>query len=74
MVYSSVNQPAALLIKSIEQILSRDLLNWIIRALKVLIIILGFAATLEIWGIKIGPIIAGLGLFGWRLLLVLRIY
>ena len=57
-------QPAALLIKSIEQILSRDLLNWIIRALKVLIIILGFAATLEIWGIKIGPIIAGLGLFG----------
>ena len=36
-------QPAALLIKSIEQILSRDLLNWIIRALKVLIIILGFA-------------------------------
>ena len=57
-------QPAALLIKSIEQILSRDLLNWIIRALKVLIIILGFAATLEIWGIKIGPVIAGLGLFG----------
>ncbi|MAK12702.1 MAG: mechanosensitive ion channel protein MscS [Candidatus Pelagibacter sp.] len=57
-------QPAALLIKSIELILSRDLVNWIIRALKVLILILGFAATLEIWGIKIGPIIAGLGLFG----------
>lgn len=56
--------PASLLIKSIEEILSKDLLNWILRALKVLIIILGFAATLEIWGIKIGPIIAGLGLFG----------
>jgi len=56
--------PASLLIKSIEDILSKDLLNWIIRALKVLIVILGFAATLEIWGIKIGPIIAGLGLFG----------
>ena len=56
--------PASLLIKSIEEILSRDLLNWILRALKVLIVILGFAATLEIWGIKIGPIIAGLGLFG----------
>ena len=49
-------QPAALLIKSIEQILSRDLLNWIIRALKVLIIILGFAATLEIWGMFFGII------------------
>jgi len=56
--------PASLLIKSIEDILSKDLLNWILRALKVLIVILGFAATLEIWGIKIGPIIAGLGLFG----------
>ena len=56
--------PASLLIKSIEEILSKDLLNWILRALKVLIVILGFAATLEIWGIKIGPIIAGLGLFG----------
>ena len=56
--------PASLLIKSIEEILSKDLLNWILRALKILIAILGFAATLEIWGIKIGPIIAGLGLFG----------
>ena len=34
------------------------------QALKVLIIILGLAAVLELWGIKIGPIIAGLGLFG----------
>ena len=39
-------------------------MNWIIKALKILIIILGFAAVLELWGIKIGPIIAGLGLFG----------
>ena len=44
--------------------LSRDLINWIIKAIKVLILILGAAAVLELWGIKIGPIIAGLGLFG----------
>ena len=56
--------PASSLIKSVGDVLSRDLVNWIIRALKVLILILGFAATLEVWGIKIGPIIAGLGLFG----------
>src|SRR6056300_1320532 len=31
---------------------------------KILIFILGLAAVLELWGIKIGPIIAGLGLFG----------
>jgi MscS family membrane protein len=48
----------------VEQLFSRDLLNWIIRANKILIIFFGFAATLDIWGIKIAPIIAGLGLFG----------
>ena len=32
--------------------------------MKILIFILGLAAVLELWGIKIGPIIAGLGLFG----------
>ena len=36
----------------------------IIKAIKILILILGAAAVLELWGIKIGPIIAGLGLFG----------
>ena len=54
----------SVLIKSIEDLLSKDLLNWIIKAIKVLILILGAAAVLELWGIKIGPIIAGLGLFG----------
>ena len=44
--------------------MSKDLFNWIIKAFKILILILGAAAVLELWGIKIGPIIAGLGLFG----------
>ena len=50
--------------KSVGDLISRDLVNWIIKAIKVLIFILGVAAVLELWGIKIGPIIAGLGLFG----------
>ena len=39
-------------------------MDWIISAVKILIFILGFSAVLELWGIKVGPIIAGLGLFG----------
>ena len=39
-------------------------MEWIISALKVILFILGFSAVLEIWGIKVAPIIAGLGLFG----------
>ena len=56
--------PFSTVVKSVSDLLSRDLVNWIIKALKILIIILGLAAVLELWGIKIGPIIAGLGLFG----------
>ena len=57
-------QKIKIVIKSVGGLLSRDLINWIIKAIKVLILILGAAAVLELWGIKIGPIIAGLGLFG----------
>ena len=57
-------EPITFLIKRVEELLSRDLLNWVIKANKILIIFFGFAATLDIWGIKIAPIIAGLGLFG----------
>ena len=56
--------PLSVVIKSVGGLLSRDLINWVIKAIKVLILILGAAAVLELWGIKIGPIIAGLGLFG----------
>ena len=56
--------PFSVVIKSVGDLLSKDLINWIIKAVKVLIFILGAAAVLELWGIKIGPIIAGLGLFG----------
>ena len=67
LIFWSIHQligPFSVLIKSVGELLSRDLLNWIIKAIKILIIILGAAAVLELWGIKIGPIIAGLGLFG----------
>ena len=47
-----------------ESILSKGLVLWIVKSLKYLIIFLGIVAVLEVWGIKIGPVIAGLGLFG----------
>jgi len=63
-VIHQIIEPLIGLIKKIETHLSKDLLNWMIRATKIFIFVLGFAAVLELWGIKIGPIIAGLGLFG----------
>jgi len=57
-------QPVSYLLGNLEKVLTRELIGWILKALKILIIILGAAAVLDLWGIKIGPIIAGLGLLG----------
>tara|TARA_B100000700_G_scaffold211533_1_gene232503 strand:+ start:117 stop:767 length:651 start_codon:yes stop_codon:yes gene_type:complete len=57
-------EPISYVLSGLNKILTRELIGWIIKSLKILIFILGLAAVLELWGIKIGPIIAGLGLFG----------
>ncbi len=57
-------EPISYILSGLGKILTRELIGWIIKSLKILIFILGAAAVLELWGIKIGPIIAGLGLFG----------
>jgi MscS family membrane protein len=57
-------EPISYILSGLDKMLTRELIGWIIKSLKVLIFILGLAAVLELWGIKIGPIIAGLGLFG----------
>ncbi len=56
--------PFSNLFEKLERILTKGLVLWIIKSLKYLIIFLGIVAVLEVWGIKIGPVIAGLGLFG----------
>ena len=57
-------EPISYFLSGLDKVLTRELIGWIIKSLKILIFILGLAAVLELWGIKIGPIIAGLGLFG----------
>ena len=61
---SKLIQPLFFKIKNIENVVTKDLLEWLISALKIIFFILGFSAVLEIWGVRVGPIIAGLGLFG----------
>ncbi len=57
-------EPVSYILSGLDKVLTKELIGWIIKSLKILIFILGAAAVLELWGIKIGPIIAGLGLFG----------
>lgn len=41
-----------------------SMITWLIKAIRALVFFLGAAAILEIWGIEVAPLIAGLGLFG----------
>ena len=63
-VIHQIVEPLSYILSGLDKMLTRELIGWIIKSLKILIFILGLAAVLELWGIKIGPIIAGLGLFG----------
>jgi len=63
-VIHQIIEPISYILSGLDKMLTRELIGWIIKSLKILVFILGLAAVLELWGIKIGPIIAGLGLFG----------
>lgn len=56
--------PLSTLLRQLERYFTPSMIDWLIKAIKVVLIFIGAATVLEIWGIRIGPIIAGLGLFG----------
>ena len=56
--------PFSYIIKNFEDKISKPLVNWTLKGLEIIIMVLGTVAVLELWGIKVGPVIAGLGLFG----------
>ena len=50
----------------LEKALSRELIEWMMKALRVAVVLVGAATVLQIWGIQIAPIIAGAGLLHRR--------
>ena len=50
--------------ETFKKMFTKSFFVWFSKSLKFLIIFLAIVAVLETWGIKIGPVIAGLGLFG----------
>ena len=51
-------------LRRIEELLSKEIVRWLMTIARWGIILTGAATVLQIWGIQIGPIIAGFGLFG----------
>ncbi len=59
-----ITDPLAKALTQFEHVLTKPLTNWLVRALKVIFVVIGAAAVLEVWGIQVAPLIAGAGLFG----------
>jgi MscS family membrane protein len=57
-------RPLSFLLGKLEDVFSGTIVDWLIKSIRVALILIGAATILEIWGIKVGPILAGLGLFG----------
>ena len=57
-------EPISLLLGRVRDVLTSTMRDWIIKAVKILLGVVGAAAVLQLWGIEIGPLVAGLGLFG----------
>ncbi|MEP3247201.1 MAG: mechanosensitive ion channel family protein [Sneathiella sp.] len=61
--YCLVN-PLTFLMGRLEEIFSSEMVSFLVKVLKGVVIGIGIATILELWGIKVGPIIAGFGLVG----------
>lgn len=59
-----IAEPLGHSLKRLERSLSPLMMTWILKVMKVLVVFIGGAVILEIWGIKVAPLLAGLGLFG----------
>ncbi len=57
-------EPLSVLLKKLENFLTREMVSWLVTGIKWGVLFLGAATILQMWGIQVGPILAGLGLFG----------
>lgn len=60
----SLVEPLSFLMGRLKALFSETMVSWFVKAIKILFMFIAAAAILDVWGIKIGPILAGLGLFG----------
>lgn len=56
--------PLSYVLRRLETLFNRELVNWLVRAIKIGFVAIGGAAILQTWGIQVAPLLAGLGIFG----------
>ncbi|MFN3834309.1 MAG: mechanosensitive ion channel family protein [Glycocaulis sp.] len=60
----NVVTPVSYLLSPLQRALGPVLVDWLAKTLRILFIVVGLGAVLQLWGIPVAPIVAGLGLFG----------
>ncbi|MEM7364161.1 MAG: mechanosensitive ion channel family protein, partial [Pseudomonadota bacterium] len=56
--------PLSVVLGKLESVFNEEMQSWVVKAIKTVFVLVGGATILEAWGIEVGPILAGLGLFG----------
>jgi MscS family membrane protein len=56
--------PVSHLLTPLRKALTPVMVDWLAKFLRILFIVIGAAAVLQIWGIPVAPVIGGLGLLG----------
>lgn len=56
--------PLSRAIRPLQNVLGAATVDWVVKAVRLVIAFIGVAIVLEMWGIQVGPLLAGLGLFG----------
>jgi len=56
--------PLSIVMKKLNAMVGVVMVLWLIKVIRGLTVFIGAATILELWGIQVGPLLAGLGLFG----------
>jgi MscS family membrane protein len=56
--------PLSAMLAKLEGVFTSVMIEWLIKAVSAGVLLVGAATVLQIWGIQIGPVLAGLGLLG----------
>ncbi len=57
-------EPLSVALHAFDKVFTPTLMDWTVRGIKALFLFMGGATILQVWGIQVGPLLAGLGLFG----------
>ena len=61
--YNAVG-PVSKVLEQLRSVFTEAMVQWLVKAIRFAVALIGAAAILELWGIEVGPILAGLGLIG----------